>query len=235
MKVKFSKKALAAISSLVLVTSVASTSAYSAGVPVIDVSAIAQAVAQVENQVQQIKQLDAQIRAITDNGNYADILNNPTVRSQLNKYLPKGYNDIFEAARRGDLGALEQVARQAAERERQAKTSQTGVERYKAAQLWKEVQMTKMMDDMTARSNTLQSLVNRINTTQNTAQKQDLTNALTAQSAMLNLQMNQMQLVMQQARQEEAKAARQANGEAYKKTQAAQREYLKKKYPNSLR
>ena len=60
--------------SFALLTSAATLPAHSAGVPVIDPAAIAQAVSQVKNQIQQIKQLDSQIRAITDNGNYADLL-----------------------------------------------------------------------------------------------------------------------------------------------------------------
>lgn len=229
------KKIITMLSSFLVLSSVATLPAHSAGVPVIDVSAIAQAVTQVQNQVQQIKQLDSQIRAITDNGRYADILNNPLVRKELNKYLPNGYNDIFEAARRGDLGALEQVARQAAEREKLAKTKQTGIERYKASQLLKEVQMSQMMQGMNTRSQRVQDLVNRINTTQNTAQKQDLMNTISAETAMINLEMNRMQVLMQQAQAEEAKAARQANNEAYQQTKKAQQAYLQKKYPNSLR
>ena len=125
MNIKFSKKALASIVSFALLASAATLPAHSAGVPVIDPAAIAQAVSQVKNQIQQIKQLDSQIRAITDNGNYGDLLNNPAIRKELNKYLPSGYNDIFEAARKGDLGALEQVAIRASQRETQAQTSQT--------------------------------------------------------------------------------------------------------------
>ena len=123
MRINFSKKAITSIMSFALLTSAATLPAHSAGVPVIDPAAIAQAVSQVKNQIQQIKQLDSQIRAITDNGNYADLLNNPLVRKQLNQYLPAGYTDVFEAARRGDLGALEQVARQASEREKSANWS----------------------------------------------------------------------------------------------------------------
>ena len=188
-----------------------------AGVPVIDVSAIAQAIVQVNNQISQIKQLDQQIKAITDNGNYADLLNNPLVRKELNKYLPKGYNDIFEAARAGDLGALEQVAKAAAERERQAQTTQTGIERQKSVALLTQAQMTQMMQGMDVRSQRLQSLVNRINTTTNMAQKQDLMNTISAETAMINLEMNKMLVLMKQAEHQEKLANRQAGREYAKK------------------
>lgn len=213
MRINFSKKAVASIMSFALLTSAATLPAHSAGVPVIDPAAIAQAVSQVNNQVQQIKQLQSQIKAITDNGNYADLLNIPSVRQELNKYLPSGYNDIFEAARKGDLGALEQVAKQAADREKRAQNSQTGKVRQKSVQLLQEAQMSSMMDAMNTRSNRIQSLVNRINTTQNTAQKQDLMNTIGAESAMVNLEMNRMQIMMKQAEQQEKLANRQAGRE----------------------
>lgn len=213
MRINFSKKAVASIMSFALLTSAATLPAHSAGVPVIDPTAIAQAVSQVNNQVQQIKQLQSQIKAITDNGNYADLLNVPSVRKELNKYLPSGYNDVFEAARKGDLGALEKVAKQAADREKQAQNAQTGKVREKSIQLLQEAQMSAMMDAMNTRSNRIQSLVNTINTTQNTAQKQDLMNAIGAESAMVNLEMNRMQVMMKQAEQQEKLANRQAGRE----------------------
>lgn len=213
MRINFSKKAITSIMSFALLTSAATLPAHSAGVPVIDPAAIAQAVSQVKNQIQQIKQLDSQIRAITDNGNYADLLNNPLVRKQLNQYLPAGYTDVFEAARRGDLGALEQVARQASEREKRAQTGQTGVARQKAVQLMTEAQMDAMMNAMNTRGQRVQDLVNRINTTQNTAQKQDLMNTISAEQAMINLEMNRMQIMMKQAENQEKLAARQGTKE----------------------
>lgn len=221
--------------SALLVVALFSSSAHSAGVPVIDPTAIAQAVSQVKNQIQQIKQLDSQIRAITDNGNYGDLLNNPAIRKELNKYLPAGYNDIFEAARKGDLGALEQVAIRASQREKQAQTSQTGLLRYKSVQLLQEAQMSTMMDAMDTRANRVQALVNQINSTANTAQKQDLMNTISAESAMINLEMNRMQIMMKQAEQQEKLATRQANVEAHKATQEARKAYTQKKNPNSLR
>lgn len=213
--VNFSKQAIASIMSLALLAPITMPS--QAGVPVIDVSAIAQAIVQVNNQISQIKQLDQQIKAITDNGNYADLLNNPLVRKELNKYLPKGYNDIFEAARAGDLGALEQVAKAAAEREHQAQTTQTGIERQKSVALLTQAQMTQMMQGMDVRSQRLQSLVNRINTTTNMAQKQDLMNTISAETAMINLEMNKMLVLMKQAEHQEKLANRQAGREYAKK------------------
>lgn len=184
--------------------------AHSAGVPVIDAGSIAQAVTQVKNQVQQIQQLQRQIESITGNGNYADLANNPLIRKQLNKYLPEGYRDIFEASRRGDLGALEQVVRIAGEREKQAQTTQSGVERQKAVALLQQAQMDAMMQNLETRSQRLGGMTERINTTTTQAEKQDLLNAITAESAVVNLEMSRMQVLMKQAEKQEQLANKQA-------------------------
>lgn len=210
MKINFSQKAVASILSFSMLSTMTTLPAHSAGVPVIDAGSIAQAVTQVKNQVQQIQQLQRQIESITGNGNYADLANNPLIRKQLNKYLPEGYRDIFEASRRGDLGALEQVAKIASQREKQAQTAQSGIERQKAVQLLQQAQMDAMMDSINKRSDRLQGMTNTINRTQTQAQKQDLLNTITAESAMINLEMNRMQVLMKQAEKQEQLANKQA-------------------------
>ena len=232
-KVRFSQKAKQAIASFALVSMLA-TSQVQANVPVIDASAIAQAITQVNNQVQQIKQLQAQVKAATDNGNFAGLVDNPLIRQQLNKYLPSRYNDVFEAARAGDLGALQQVVNAAKQRENQAQSSQTGIERTKAAQLLADAQVDVGYRRLQQHANTVNDLINQINATTNISQKQDLTNSLTAQSALINNEIGQLQLAMKVAERQEAAAARQANAEAYKKVRQAQTNYNKAKYPNSL-
>ena len=131
MSLNFSKKAAQAITAFVL-SGVLVTTATAGGVPVFDGANVAQAIAQVQNQIKQIENARNQLKAITDNGNFGDLVNHPDIRRQLNKYLPKGYSDIFEAARKGDLGALEQVVRQAEQAEKTAQNAQTGAARQAA-------------------------------------------------------------------------------------------------------
>lgn len=220
---------------LMVVASLGFTTVQSqAFVPVIDSTAIAQAVNQVNNQVQQIKQLQAQVKAATDNGNFAGLVNNPMIRQQLNKYLPAKYNDVFEAARAGDLGALQQVVNAAKQREAQAQSSQTGIARAKAAQLLADAQVEVGYRRLQQHANTVGNLINQINATTNIAQKQDLTNTLTAQSALINNEIGQLQLSMKVAERQEAAALRQMNGEALQKIRQSQAAYNKAKYPNSL-
>lgn len=235
MQLKFSTKAKQAISSLALITVLTTTTQSGAGVPVFDAANVAQAISQVQNQIRQIEQMRRQIRAITDNGNYAQLLDNPQLRKALNRYLPSQYNDIFEAARRGDLGALRQVVEKAKQREQRAKDQQTGAERVAAVRFLSEAQLEVGYDRLQKRGQALDSLIGQINMTTNPAQKADLTNSLVAQSALINTEIGQIQLQMQVAQRQEQAAARQANIEAYKEVRKSQIEYIKKKNPNSLR
>lgn len=200
------------ISLALLATSmvISSMPAQAGGVPVYDISNFLQAVAQVQNQVQQIKQLRSQIRAITDNGNFAGLLDNPLIRDQLNQYLPAGYTDVFQAAARGDLGALQQVVDRAIQQEKYAQSSQTGAERIAATRMLTEAQMMGMMKGLDAQSTRVQSLVNQINGTSNSAQKQDLMNTLSATQAQISIELGRMQVMMQQAEHQEKLAERQA-------------------------
>ena len=229
--VKFSQKAAAFIASLALL--VTAVPAQSAGVPVVDVGAIAQAVVQVENQVRQIEQLHTQIKAITDNGNYAGLLTDPSIRTQLNKYLPSGYTDVFDAVRNGDVKALEKVLKIAESEERKAQTAQSGQARAQAAVLRTKAQLKLGMDAMSQEVQKVQNIMKQINRTQNPAQKADLANTLVAQSAMIQANAATMNIMLQQAQQEERVALQQMQRENYTKYQQKRAEQRKKKYPNA--
>ncbi len=210
-----SKKAMLAVLSCSLAfTSINANAIFGFGSPipklVIDPKAIWEAKVQVE-------QLRRQVNAITGNGNYADILNNPTLRRHLNQYLPKGYTDIFQAAQRGDLGALQQVLQQTIENEKNARTRQTGAERAAATRLLTGASLNSMMNSLQAESYQLDNLVGQINYTRTAAQKQDLMNAISAKQAQLNLKMGQMNIMMKQAEWQQKQADRQAIKENQKR------------------
>lgn len=215
MPLQFSPKAKSAIFSFVLLTGVGvSNLAYSA-IPVIDPAAIAQAVTQVQNQVQQIQNMRQQLKAITDNGNYADLLNNPNLRRQLNQYLPKGYSDITQLT--NNTGALQSIYQQVLQDEANKRQSMTGAERVKMTSAMAEAQMIGMMKNLDVRSQSVQNLVNQINRTQNTAQKQDLMNTLQAEQAMIQIDLGKMQVMMNMAEEQRRLANKQAGEEWRKK------------------
>ncbi|MPW90467.1 type IV secretion system protein [Moraxella catarrhalis] len=230
-KVNFSQKAAAVIASLALLT--VAVPSHAAGVPVFDVGAIAQAIVQVENQVRQIEQLHTQIKAITDNGNYAGLLDDPSVRTALNRYLPNGYSDVFDAVRRGDIGALDKVVKIAEAEERKAQSAQSGKARAQAAVLRTKAQLKLGMDAMAQDVARVKNIMQQINRTQNPAQKADLTNTLTAQSAMIQANAATMNIMLQQAQQEERVARQQMARENYSKFQQKRQEQRKKKYQNA--
>ncbi len=205
--VNVSKKAmLAVLSCTLMLGSVSATAA----VPVFDFKSVIQAKIQVD-------QLKAQLQALTGNGNYADILNNPALRKQLNQYLPKGYNDIFEAAQKGDLGALQQVVNKAIQKEKYVQGKQTGAERAAATRLLTGASLDSMMNSLQAESYQLDSLVQKINTTHSSAEKQDLMNAIGAKQAQLNLKIGQMQIMMKQAEWQQKQADKQASSDYWDK------------------
>lgn len=210
MKVNFSSKAKTAIFSFVLLTGIGTTNLTYSAIPVIDPSAIAQAVKQVENQARQIENMRQQLKAVTDNGNYADLLNDPNLRRQLNKYLPSGYTDIVQAVQKGDAGALQSVYNKVLQSEQQKRSSMTGAERVKVANATQEAQMIVMMKHLDTRSNSMQNLVNQINHTQNSAQKQDLMNALQAEQSLIQIDLGKMQIMLQMGEQQRRSAERQA-------------------------
>lgn len=220
MSVTFSSKAKTAIFSFALLTGIGATNLAYSAIPVIDPAAIAQAVTQVQNQVSQIQNMRQQLKAITDNGNYADLLKDPNLRKALNKYLPKGYTDIIQAVQKGDAGALQSAYEQVQQAEAQKRSSMTGEQRLKIAQATQEAQMIVMMKGLDVRSSSLENLVNQLNRTQNTAQKQDLMNALQAEQAMIQIDLGKMQVMFQMAEQQRRSAERQAVDEYQKRRTA---------------
>lgn len=218
MKVTFSSNAKKAIFSIALLTTMGVANVAHSAIPVIDPAAIAQAVTQVKNQISQIENMRQQLKAITDNGNYADLLNDPNLRRQLNKYLPSGYTDIVQAVQKGDAGALQSVYNQVLQSEQQKRSSMTGAERVKVAHATQEAQMIVMMKHLDTRSNSMQNLVNQINRTQNSAQKQDLMNALQAEQSLIQIDLGKMQIMLQMGEQQRRSAERQAVDEYRKST-----------------
>ena len=81
-----------------------------AGIPVIDVAAIIQAVldvmngiSQIENQYQQIVGLGQQIESISNARSLGDVLNNPA----LQNYVPREANTLVRSLESGGYGTLE--------------------------------------------------------------------------------------------------------------------------------
>lgn len=204
--------------------------AQASGVPVIDVAGLSQMMVDYQNQIMQIEQMRQQIKAMTDNGNYAGILSDPTLRSYMNKYLPKGYTDIFDAAAKGDLKALQKVADEIKREDAAKANGMTGKARIEANRLLTRSQMKVSMSQLDSDMQRIGGLMRQINMTANPAQKQDLANTIAAQSSMMQARAAQMQLMFQQAEAEDRAARAQYAAENRAKAKAVRAEYRKKRY-----
>lgn len=193
--------------------SIFASSAFAAGVPVIDLTAIGEAIVQTSQQVQQIKNQVKQFDSINGGTGLGDLLNNPDIRKLLNKHLPKNYNDVYEAMRRGDLGALQSVYDGVIADEKQSRIAKNGKERLAATMLLGKAQMLAMMDSLTVRSNNMVVLGTAINGATDNKAKVDLANRLMLEQAMITVDMNRMQVAMQINAQNEKLAQRQIMSE----------------------
>lgn len=200
-------------------------------VPVIDATAIAQAVNQVNNQVQQIYQLQAQIKAATDNGNFASLADNPLIREQLNKYLPARYNDVFEAARAGDLGSIQGLIDKAEAQYNADRTTKNALTLAKARQFQADAQLNIGYQQLNEMARNVSDMVNTINTTTNVAQKQDLTNTINAKTALINTKIGQLQLAMKQAERAEKRADNILATQMQQQMKKRQSDYIRAKFP----
>ena len=198
----------------ILSLSMLSGTAQASGVPVIDAASIAQAITQVQNQVNQIQKARDQLRAVTGNSALGQLLNDPNTRKLLNQHLPQGYSDVYQAMQRGDLGALQQVYNGVVASEHQNRTTGTGKERLASTMLLNKAQTSAMMGSLNQRGNNIQALLNQINLTTDASSKADLANRLTAEQNMISLDMNKMQVAMKISEQNEALARRQVMSES---------------------
>lgn len=205
--------------SLSMVLGLASVNATAAGVPVIDASNLAQAVAQVENSIQQINQLQKTYNSVRGATNIGGLLNDSGVRSALNQYLPKRYNDVYQAMQSGDLGALTQVYNGVIANEKTNRDNKevTGKQRLAASMMLSKANMQAMMNGLNQREANVTTLMDAIQRTPDPKQKQDLANRLAGEQAAINVDMNKMQVMLAMNAQNEKLAQQQAMTETRKK------------------
>ncbi len=168
-----------------------------AGIPVIDAGSLAQAVIQVQQQVTEIKEAKNRLKSMTGNAGLGQLVNDPTVRKKLNQYLPKGYTDINQVMRKGDVGALQGILNQVKQQEADYKGK--GKERLAATVLLNQANMQGLLKSLDTRSNNVDRLISQINATTDVSSKADLANSLAAEQANINVEMNRMNILMKQS------------------------------------
>lgn len=161
-----------------------------AGIPVIDADSLAQAVIQVQEAKNRLK-------SMTGNAGLGQLVNDPKVRKALNQYLPKGYTDITQVMRKGDVGALQGILNQIKQQEADYKGK--GKERLAATVLVNQANMQGLLKSLDTRSNNVDRLISQINATTDVSSKADLANSLAAEQANINVEMNRMNILMKQS------------------------------------
>ncbi len=178
-------------------TSVSVTNITNAGIPVIDAGSLAQAVIQVQQQVTEIQEARNRLKSMTGNSFLGALVNDPLVKNGLNKYLPKGYSDITQVMRKGDLGALQGIYKDIQSQE--ASYAGKGKERLAAAVLLNQANMEGLIKSLDVRSQNVDRLVSQINATTDISSKTDLANSLAAEQANINVEMNRMNILIKQS------------------------------------
>ena len=131
----------------------------------------------------------------------------------LNRHLPNGYTDIMDAVNNNDLGALEAVYQGVIRQEQQNRRSTTGKERLASTMLVNKAQTQTMMQSLNVRSRNIEILNAQINSAVDAKTKADLANRIATEQAMINVDMNKMQVALRLQDQNEKLAQRQGNNE----------------------
>lgn len=183
-----------------------------AGIPVIDAGSIAQAILQVQEAKKRYDTLRQQFKASTGNAGLAGLINDPNVNKALNQYMPKGYTNVSQAMKNGDLGALQGLLNNVKANE--AKFQGQGKERLAATMLVNQAQLDGLLKTLDTRNSKVDSIVNQINGTTDLSSKADLANTLSGEQALINAEMNKMAILMKQMDMQEKLAEKQANAES---------------------
>ncbi|MGF6766185.1 type IV secretion system protein VirB5 [Paraburkholderia sp. GAS33] len=201
----------------VAIVSCLSAPVHAQGIPVISVSELAQdvlMVTQLEQQLstmeQQYTTMTNQYQALTGNRNLGQILNDSSLRNML----PSSWQSVYSAVQSGSLPAISSAAQQIEAAE--GMTANTaGQQRYNdTLSANKAISMQGFQQTQSELQN-IQSLMQQSNLTQDPAAKADLQNRLQAESAIVQNQQTQMNLVGQLEKIEQNLAAQQAEQQVH--------------------
>ena len=175
-----------------------------AGIPVIDVAAIVQAVQevmqsvqQIQNQIRQIQQLQSQLDAVTGARNLGDILNNPA----LQNYIPANATQLVGNVQSNGYAGLTDAARTLRNAQMTynclnlAGNERTQCQASLAMPYQQQAFMQDAMDASRARIAQIQSLMRQINATPDAKAVAEIQARIEAENAMLQHQQTQINLI----------------------------------------
>ena len=186
--------------SMLSISPVIVTTSATAGIPVIDAGSIAQAVQQVihmktqiDNQISQIRSMEAQFKSITGSRNLGQLLNDPALRN----YLPQDYANIYDAIKSGNTSKLSRSLDNIAKQEKGYANQKNGAERYATQALISKASSIEALEAQSKRLDNIQNLMTQINFANDPKAAQDLANRLSAEQAMVQTEQVRINLMSQ--------------------------------------
>lgn len=171
-----------------------------AGIPVIDAGSIAQALQQViqlktqiDNQISQIKQMEAEYKSITGSRNLGQLMNDPALRN----YLPQDYANIYDAIKSGNSSKLSRSLDDISKKEKGYAAQKNGSERYATQNLINKASSIQALEAQGMRLDNIQNLMKQINLANDPKAAQDLSNRLAAEQAMVQTEQVRINLMSQ--------------------------------------
>jgi type IV secretion system protein VirB5 len=190
--------------------------AHAQGIPVIDVSNLAQAILTVDNMVQSVEtlknqydQMTTEYASITGNRGLGQILNDPT----LSSYLPSSWQSIYSQVKSGNLNGISGLASQIESEEGLANGSTAAQQRYNDTLAANKAMAMQSYTAMEQRLQNIQNLMQQSDLTQDPAAKADLQNRLQAENAQIANEQTRLALVDRLGKIEKDLATRQADQE----------------------
>ncbi len=172
-------------------------SASAQGIPVIDISNLAQALLMVQNMQQQVQQMQqqyqtmtSQLQALTGNRGLGQILNDP----RLVSYLPPDWQSVYQQVSNGQLPSITSTL-QAIQSAEGMVGGTAGQQRYNTTLASNKAMAMQAFAATNQRLQNIQALMRQSDYTQDPAAKADLQNRLNAEVAMVNNEQTRMQLM----------------------------------------
>lgn len=170
-----------------------------AGVPVVDVGSITQALIQVQqlrdqiqNQIAQINSLQNQYKAVTGSRNLGELFNN----TQLRNYLPTDYSKLYDAIQSGNAQDIaNSISSLQAKEDQYNKAS--AIKRSETELLMQKAVSTDALRAQSGRLDNIEKLMSQINYATDAKASADLMNRIAIESSLVQAEGNRIALMSQ--------------------------------------
>ncbi|QIT20024.1 P-type DNA transfer protein VirB5 [Acinetobacter pittii] len=172
-----------------------------AGIPVVDAGSIAQALIQVQqltdqikNQIAQINTMQNQLKATTGSRNLGELFNNPALRN----YLPTDYANLYDAVKSGNAGKIGSAMQNLQKQEDAYNKGQgSGAQRKQTELLMQKAVNTQALEAQLGRLQNIEKLMSQINYATDAKAAADLQNRIAVETALTQAEGNRIALMSQ--------------------------------------